>query len=472
MISPGLRAIGLGALCAAMALTIGGCSVPSSKENVQATAQLIAPQTSAQVLWRRDAAADQQARASIEAMLADGLTVEEAVAVSFLASPDLQLALEQLEISRSQLVAASTPPNPIGVVGMRQPGGNWSAFYPGNTLTFGVIQNVIGLLQIPERRAVAARDLDRARYQAAEDSTRLAARVVQAWLDYSAAMTVESLRVRSLGVVQTGADALGRSLQQMQPPGSAEEDLRRRQMLADQTDALFTSRASVQRARTAMATARERLGQLLGLAGWRDDWSITGGLPPLPSADVDAAALEQAAVGKRLDVQAAEHAVDARLKNLALTRHFRWLNQLDIGVFRDEVSGGTSFTGPNAVVEIPLFDQRQAQLLEADSRLRTAVRTLEAVRLNARAEIRINAAELSGARLLLGEYEQYWMPSFRQREQDLGSSRGPESFDRLRLQISMLEAEERRTDLLRDYWRARSALSLSLADWASAGLPH
>ena len=154
----------------------------------------------------------------------------------------------------------------------------------------------------------------------------------------------------------------------------------------------------------------ERLAQLLGLAGWRDDWKVSGGLPPLPSADMDAVALEAAAVGKRLDVQAAEQAVDARLKNLALTRHFRWLNQLDIGVFRDQVSGGTSFTGPNAVVEIPLFDQRQAQLLEADAQLRTALRTLESVRINARAEIRINAADMRGARLILDAFERVAMP--------------------------------------------------------------
>jgi hypothetical protein len=181
------RAKGLGALCAAIVLLVAGCSVPTSKENVAATAQLVAPQSAAPLLWRRDQEADKQARASVEAMLVDGLTVEEAAAVAFLASPELQLALEQLEISRAQLVAASTLPNPIGVVGSRSPGGNWASFYPGHTLTLGVMQNVIGLLNVPARRAVAIRDLDRARFQAAEDCTRLAARVVQAWLEYSCA---------------------------------------------------------------------------------------------------------------------------------------------------------------------------------------------------------------------------------------------------------------------------------------------
>jgi len=460
----------LGALCAAT--VVAGCSIPSSKENVAATAQLVAPQTSAPMLWRRDAAADQQARERIEAMLVDGLTVEEAVAVSFLASPELQLALEQLEISRSQLVAASTPPNPVGVVGMRQPGGNWSAFYPGNTLTVGLIQNVIDLLRIPERRGVATRDLERARYQAAEDCSRLAARVVAAWLDYSSALEVERLRGRSLAVVQTGFDNLRQSQQGMEAAATPDEQAQRTLNITGQVEQLFRSRSSAQRAGTDAATSRERLGQLLGLPGWKDDWKISGSLPVLPPAELDATALEAAAVEKRLDVQAAERAVDARLKNLALTRHFRWLNQLDIGVFRDRVSGGTSFTGPNAVVEIPLFDQRQAQLLEADAQLRTAVRTLESVRINARTEIRINAADMRGARVILDAYDQVAMPNYRQMERALETPGDPDSAARLNLQLSMLEAEEERAVLLRDYWRARSALAVSLADWNAAQLPH
>src|SRR6478752_7742996 len=443
------RAKRLGALCAAIVLPVAGCSIPTSKENVAATAQLVAPQTAAPLLWRRDQAADQQARDSVEAMLVDGLTVEEAAAVAFLASPELQLALEQLEISRSQLVAASTPPNPIGVIGSRSPGGNWAAFYPGHTLTLGLMQNVLGLLNIPERRGVAIRDLDRARFQAAEDCTRLAGRVVQA-------------RSRSLAVVQTAFDNLR---QQPQAGEATPEDAANRMLnLGQQGNELFNAQNQLQRSTTEVATSREKLGQLLGLTGWHDDWKITGEMPPLPPGDVDAAVLEQAAVGKRLDVQAAERAVDARLKNLALTRHFRWLNQLDIGLFRDVVSGGTAFTGPNAVVEIPLFDQRQAQLLEADAQLRSAVRTLESTRLNARAEIRINAQEMHGARLILERFEQSGMPNFRQMELALGNPRDPGSADRLRVQILMLTAEEERAVMLRDYWRARSLLALSLAD--------
>ncbi len=74
---------------------------------------------------------------------------------------------------------------------------------------------------------------------------------------------------------------------------------------------------------------------------------------------------------------------------LSHQRRFRWLNQLDIGVFRDQVVGGTSFTGPNMAIELPLFDQRQSQAAECRSELlRSELRRLQAARLAARSEIR------------------------------------------------------------------------------------
>ena len=56
--------------------------------------------------------ADQQVLGNIDPLLSQGISAEQSIAIAFLASPDLQLALERLEISRSDFVAASTPPNP------------------------------------------------------------------------------------------------------------------------------------------------------------------------------------------------------------------------------------------------------------------------------------------------------------------------------------------------------------------------
>jgi cobalt-zinc-cadmium efflux system outer membrane protein len=236
---------------------------------------------------------------------------------------------------------------------------------------------------------------------------------------------------------------------------------------ADDAEVMNRLRVSVNTGATSLlhsevdaVTAREKLGLLLGLAGWHDDWRISGTLPALPAVDFDAAALENSAVEKRLDVQAAARAVDVRLRVLAMQRHFRWLNQFDLGLFRDRAVGGTAFTGPNAVIEVPLFDQRQAQLLNADAELRAALRTLESTRLSARAEIRTHTVEMRVTRALL-EQSARAAPATAASTTELA---------RLRAQLSAQPSEEEQVGNLREYWRARSALALSLGDWPAAQL--
>lgn len=434
---------------------LAGCAIPSSRENMAATAQLLAEQVPVPLEWRRDPAADTAARQRAEQLLEGGLTLQEAMAVAFLASPELQLALEQLEISRADFVQAVTPPNPVAVIGTRQPGGELAAFYPERSISIGILQNVISLLDMPDRRAIARRDLQRARFEAARRATVQAAQVAQAWIEYSAALQLRELRRLNATMVRQGYDAL-----EVRAAVNAASELD----LAGQRGAVLGADASAVRANLAAETARARLAELLGLSGWRDDWQIASYLPAVPATDPDPVALETAALQQRLDLRAAASSVDARLRVLAMQRRFRWLNQLELGLFRDKSIGGTAFTGPNAVVELALFDQRQAKLLNADAQLRTALRRLEAAQLAARSEIRTRAAELATSRLLLTQLEEQIVPNQRQMLQLLGPG-DPAEPQRLRLRLASLATEEDRVALVRDYWRARSGLALAVGDW-------
>ncbi|MEO6079425.1 MAG: TolC family protein [Steroidobacteraceae bacterium] len=377
-----------------MALVAAACAVPSTRENVEATAQLVRSHSRASLEWRRDSAADQAARVRASELLEGGVTLDEAVGVAFLINPSLQVWLEQLTISRAELVAALTPPNPVAIVGSRKPGGDLAAFYPERSVSIGVLQNVIALLTMHDRAATARHDLERARYETAQQAVSHAAQVVQAWLEYCAALQIHQ---------------------------------------HDGQDQAIQSELTV-------ATTRARLGELMGVTGWRDDWEVVAHLPAVPDTDPDPVAIEAAAMQQRLDLRAAAKAVDVRLRALAMHRRFRWLNQLDIGLFRDKAIGGTAFTGPNVVAEIPLFDQRLALLLQSDAELHIALRRLEAAQLAARTEIRVQAAELRAMRQQLQQFEG-------EREQ--------------------LMVDPTYVGVLREYWRTRSALALAAGDWAA-----
>jgi outer membrane protein TolC len=448
----------LRAVCIAIAAAASACVAPSSRETVLATSELVASQTPVAIQWRRDPAADQTARVAVEAMLGDGLTLREAVAVAFLLSPELQLALEQVEISRADFVAAVTPPNPVAIIGTRRAGGDLAAFYPDRSVSLGVLENVIALLNIPDRRAIARHDLAGAQLEAARRITEHAVLTTQAWLEYSAALQMQGLREREVAVAQATLDTI--IVQAANGAISAQD-------VAVERGALFAAKGSAIRSGVDVATTRERLGEKLALAGWRDDWRIAATLPAMPTSDPDGVALERTAMQQRFDLRAARENVAARLRVLATQRRFRWLNQLELGFFHDKAIGGTAFTGPNAVVELPLFDQRQSLLLSADAELRMAMRKLEVAQLAARNEIRGHAAELTTTRALLQQYEHDILPNQRQIVAGLGTVADPGEPERLRLRVSLLVAEEEHVGLLRDYWRARSALAQAAGAWSA-----
>jgi outer membrane protein, heavy metal efflux system len=440
-----------GAAALALTLLAAGCASPSSRENVAASAALVVPQARETFAWRRSAEDELASRDQVDELLADGISAQEAVAIAFLASPELQIALERLEVGRAELVAASTPPNPVAIVGYRQPGGSLAAFYPDRNLSVGVLQNVLALLSMPERRRAAEGDLERNRLETADRIVQIAAETWQAYVEYAAALQVVTLRRQALAGAQSIRDA------------TADGDLLE---AANDRGAAFIAASQLARARLEADTLRNKLGQVMGLAGWRDGWFLADTLPPLPDTDPAPTVLE-AALEQRLDIRAAKAAIAVRLRQLATTRRYRWLGSLELGVFRESVSGGTSFTGPNALVELPVFDQRQAQLLDADAQLRAAVRTLESLRLTARTELRTHAAELSTTRTLLDQYRGQLLPEQRRLERRLLEAREEGRLEARRYRMASFAAEEESVGLLRDYWRARSALARAAGDWAN-----
>jgi hypothetical protein len=442
--------------CLGVLLLAGGCAVPSARDNADAAAALIRGKVPAALVWRRDPDADRAARERAEQLLLDGLTVHEAIAMAFLASPSLQLALEQLEISRAELVAASKPANPYIVAGSRDPGGDLAQYYPERTISVGILQNLTSLLSIPDRRAFARHNLERVRFDVAQQASSHAAQVAEAWLAYRASLQVEQLLQQHYDTISMAFSAVAVL--------TANEDAAAD--ISAEQEKVFRTSARLERARLDALTERARLAALMGVAGWRDDWRLSGELPVLPESDPDTAVVESVALARRFDLQAAQKAVDMRLRELATQRRFRWLTEVEIGVFRDKALGGTPFTGPNLAFEFPLFDQRQAALLQADSQLRSSVLDLEVATLEARRQLRIHGESLASARRLVQLYARDILPIHQRAAARLGPG-DPAELSRLNTRMLMQEVQLEQVALLRDYWVARSALAQAAGDWLS-----
>ncbi|MEO7775684.1 MAG: TolC family protein [Steroidobacteraceae bacterium] len=436
------------------ALLLHGCAVPSARENFDATAKLVAREAPQGLAWRLDAAADAQAARTVEALRADGITASEAVAIAFLANPEVQLAIEKTEISRAEYVAAATPPNPYAIVGVRQPGGRYAAFYPRNNISIGALQNVLALLNGPERRRIARIENERARAEAADQILGIAARVQQAYIESVAADQVAQMRAEALQFAQRGIDS-------MQAAKASALNL------ALERNTIFGVQQAVWRAQLDARTARAKLAQLLGLANGGDSLKLSSVLPELPAADPVLGDLERLALERRLDLIVARAAIEGRVATLRAQRHWRWLGSLELGAFIERAADGTSFIGPNAVVELPLLDQRQSQLLINDSQMRTALRTLQLLWLAARTDIQVHAAELATTRDMSQRYRNEVLPNHADIRARVAQEPDATVLDHTRMARSDLAAREEAVGALRDYWRARSALARASGDWSA-----
>jgi outer membrane protein, heavy metal efflux system len=450
-----MRTSGVGLSCAVVAALIQtGCAVPTARENFDAAARLVARATPQALPWRLDAAADTAALRAVNALLSDGVSADDAVAIAFLANPEVQIALEQLEISRADLVSAATPPNPVAIVGVREPGGRLASFYPNNNISVGVLQNVLALLNGPERRRVARIEMERVRNEVAYRVIGVAIQVRQAYIECVAAQQVAQLRSDSLRVTTQGVDS-------MRGPDRSALDL------ALARNSVFGAQQAASRAQLEQRTTRARLAQLMGLIDRDDDWRVGTQLPDLPAVDPSLAELERLAPERRLDLIAARRALEARLATLRAQRRWRWLGGIELGAFAERAADGTSFIGPNAVVELPLLDQRQAKLLINDSETRTALRNLQLLTQGARADIRVHAAEVATIRELAMRYRTEILPNHAGIRARVAAEPAATLLDNARVAQAELGAREEEVGLIRDYWRARSALAGSAGDWSA-----
>ena len=107
---------------------------------------------------------------------------------------------------------------------------------------------------------------------------------------------------------------------------------------------------------------REELTRLMGLWGPSVAWTLPGGLPEIPATEFPLENLEEVAIAGRLDLASARKESEVLARALGVTRDWRFLAVADLGFSGERDTDGQWVTGPELAVELPIFDQRQAEI--------------------------------------------------------------------------------------------------------------
>ncbi len=378
----------------------------------------------------------------IDALLAKPIDETAAVRIALATSPRLAAALDELGIAGSEL-ASATVLGPTAVDVQLRFGSH------DHEYELDAIQPVLGLIEMPRRRAAARADIAGARATAEAAALQLAAHVEIAWHDLLAAQQELELRRTAFDA----ADAAATLRERMHAAGNT-TDLAQ----ARDRDAREQARVALGRAEAAIELRREALNALLGLSGDRTKWTATGALRELPVEPPQLDALETTAVAASLPLAAERAHAEAAANTLGVEGMRAFVPELGIGASVIDRDAGAE-VGPAIRLGLPLFDQRQGPRARAAAELHHAEHETEAVAVELRARARAVRVEALAAYAEARHLRDVVLP-LRQQIVDETllhyNAMDADPFQLILARRELADASHDYLDALRRYWNASS----------------
>jgi len=307
----------------------------------------------------------------IAELLRDDLELSEAVEVGLLNNPGLQASFHNVGMAHADRVQASMLTNPSLSAALRFPTSGGASEFEG-----GLFGNLLDIWQVPKRERVAESALQRRILELAQQAALLASDIRTAYVqaiaaDRQLAISIENKESSKqlLELAETRLNAAAGT--------TIDTNLARLEFL----DTEIAHRD----AEYASGEAHRQLLRLLGFGPEKSGLRLVElsdeGPPPLPPVEK----LEALALTRRLDVRAAEEAVRQAGAEVERQRGL-FMRNVDVGIVAEK--DGDWSVGPGVKIDLPLFDQNQAQVakaLEAESQCELA---LTAIRLTATQEVR------------------------------------------------------------------------------------
>ncbi len=447
-----------------IALVFAGCATVDPRPDYETTIERISEATGYETVYRPDE--DELVQEQVDSLLSGGLTADEAAQVCLLNNPDLQAMFFEIGMARADVVQAGLLSNPTLGVSLRLPSGGGLA-----NLEAGVVQNIAELWQIPARRRSAERQLDRAILEVAVGVADLVGRAKTAYFETVAASQATALAIGNQGIAQRLLDA-ALARQEAGAGSLLDVNLARSEL----TEAEIT----VQTAQREAYAGKIALATLLGLTMSPDELDLIEALPDPPSWQLAEERLQDLATQHRLDLKAALQAAEAAQAEWALQKRsvFRNLEvgvsfergerraQTDLDYFSDTVFNSISsgaltppslqrrkskhtdfIIGPSIDLELPIFDQNQAQIAKAEYKYRQALKTLDGLLRTLTQQARAASNRATTSWDIVRSYRDRLLP---QRQDNLNLSReayrlGKTSF------LSVLEAQRGYLAVRREY---------------------
>lgn len=429
-------------LSAAFGMFLAAACVPSRRDVFAPVDSELDRRLALDVAWSADST-DARIPKAVAALLSRPLERDDVVRIAVANSQRLQSRFESLGVAAGAIAEATVLP--ATEVDFSRKFGLSGA---GSETELSVVQDVLELLQIGQRRGIANAELAAAQARAVAATVELVARAERAFYDLVGSQQVLELRRTAFDAANASATLAER----MHDAGNT-SDL----ALARERDMREQARVDLARAQLAVEVSRERLNAVLGLSGEDTKWTVGERLADVPAAAPALDDLEPIAVKESLELTALRSDADAAAGQIGQARVRSWLPSLGLGVAAARRDGGGWEAGPAVRLGVPLFNQQQGTRARANAELRRVQRDFTATAVELRAAARATRQVALEAYAEARHLHDVVLP-LRQQVLDQTllhyNAMNASTFELLAARRELVDAGQQYVDALRRYWSA------------------
>lgn len=326
-----------------------------------------------ELLWEKSEEEQASIRKEIDKLLADGLSRQESVRIALLNNRQLQSAFEELGISKSDLVQAKLLSNPtVGAV-FRFLISSGS----GTNIDAEGFLPISDLWQIPFRKKAAAAQMEATIMRVGEMVMDTAAEAKRAYdaVFYLAEATRETEEILKRFMEIADQVVIRRDF------GFVNDlDIYLAQAMVAESE------MELARLKSEKAISKSHFNRILALGPGQIGYEIQGEEVEELLQVPDLGGAIEYALDHRLDIQMARFKVRQAEREFELEK-MRILKHVSLGVSYEKDTDDAEVLGPGFDIQLPIFDQNQAQIAKALYRIRRDRKSLQALEGRVREEV-------------------------------------------------------------------------------------
>jgi len=434
-------------LAIALLSALSGCATISGEHGLSAVQTLVDQRSGGEHTWTTDQDTETKTAAQVQTILSQPLTVDAAVQIALLRNPRMQSEYARLGIAQADVYDASRISNPtLSITALHRSG-------VPTKIDGGLSASFAELLMLPARKRLAAGEFERTQESIGAAILNLTTDTRAAWYTYVGAQQVATMREAVAKATQTSAELAAKFFE----AGNISVLQCKLEEAAATQARLQATRASADATRT-----RSALNALMGLSGAATQWTSADRLPAPLAQEDQADALIAMAQQRRLDLSVAQQEVVLLEQSLDVTKRYRLLGKVDVGVAGERETDRTKLYGPSLSLQLPIFNQGQGAIARASAMLGASRARVHSLQLEIDTTVRLGVDRVAATRKIAEDYRAALIP---QRETIVARTQEQQNymlvgvFELLLAKQQEFDAYQGYLESVRDYWLARVELA-------------